>query len=117
MIKTFKEGNYISIAVLLYNRGLTDPKRIFEKIFSMDEEKPDLYEIITPCSILNRLYPIKELLPLPNSIPLEILTKRIKKITLAYAACQKSTSSSILMVCSCKKGCKTTKCQCKKHKQ
>jgi len=41
----------------------------------MDEEKPDLYEIVTPYGILNRLYPVKELLPLPDSIPLEILTK------------------------------------------
>ena len=83
----------------------------------MDEEKPDLYEIVTPYGILNRLYPIKELLPLPDSIPLEIPTKRMKKITLAYAARQESTSSSILVVCSYKKGCKTTRCQCKKHKQ
>src|SRR6266480_4363730 len=83
----------------------------------MNEEKPDLYEIVTPYGILNRLYPVKELLPLPNSIPLEILTKQMKKITLAYAACQESTSSSILVVCSCKKGCKTARCQCKKHKQ
>ena len=41
----------------------------------------------------------------------------MKKITLAYAACQESTSTSTSIACSCKKGCKTARCQCKKEKQ
>ena len=83
----------------------------------MDENKPDHYEIATPYGILDRLFPVKELLPLPISIPLEIPTRRMKKITLAYAACQESTSTSTPIACSCKKGCKTARCQCKKEKQ
>jgi hypothetical protein len=116
-IRTFKEGDHVSIAIPSHDRGLTDPKRIFEKILNVDEKKPDLYEIVTCHGILDRLYPVKELLPLSNSIPLEIPTGRMKKITLAYAARQESTSSSIPVACSCKKECKTARCQCKKHKQ
>jgi len=41
----------------------------------------------------------------------------MKRITLAYAACQESTSSAIPVTCSCKKGCTSARCQCKKHKQ
>src|SRR3954452_19600408 len=41
----------------------------------------------------------------------------MKKITLAYAAHQESTSTAVPIVCSCKKGCKSTRCQYKKHKQ
>ena len=83
----------------------------------MDEDKPDHYKIATPYGILDRLFPVKELLPLPISILLEILTRRMKKITLAYAARQESTSTSTPIACSCKKGCKTARCQCKKEKQ
>ena len=87
IIKTFKERDYISIAVPPYNKGFTDLKQIFGKILSINKEKLDLYEIVTPYSILNKLYSVKKLLPLPNSISLEILTKQMKKITLAYAVC------------------------------
>ena len=83
----------------------------------MDEDRPDLYEIITPYGILNRLCPTKELLSLPDSIPLEIPTRQMRKITLAHAACQESTSSSIPIACSCKKECKSARCQYKKYKQ
>ena len=116
-IKTFSKGDHISIAVPPHDRGPTDPKRIFGKIASVDKDKPDHYEIVTPYEILDRLFPVKELLPLPISIPLEIPTIRMKKITLAYAACQESTSTSTPITCSCKKDCKTARCQCKKHKQ
>ena len=74
-IITFKVGDHVSIAVPPHDRGPTDPKRIFGKVFSVDEDRPDLYEIITPYGILNRLYPTKKLLSLPNSIPLEIPTR------------------------------------------
>ena len=83
----------------------------------MDEDRPDLYEIITPHGILNRLCPTKELLSLPDSIPLEIPTRQMKKITLAHEAHQESTSSSVPIACSCKKECKSTRYQCKKYKQ
>jgi len=86
IITTFKEEDHISIAIPSHDRGPTDPKRIFGKIFSMDKAKPDCYEIATPYGILDRLFPIKELLPLPESIPLKIPGERMKKITLAYAA-------------------------------
>ena len=74
-ITVFKEGDHISIAVPANDRGPTDPKHIFGKVLTVDKEKPDLYEIVTPHRILNRLYPIKELLPLPASISLEITTE------------------------------------------
>src|SRR5947208_15121981 len=41
----------------------------------------------------------------------------MKKFTLAYVAHQESTSTSTPITCSCKKDCKTARCQCKKHKQ
>src|SRR5437667_12584949 len=41
----------------------------------------------------------------------------MKRITLAYAAHQESTSSAIPVTCSCKKGCTSARYQCKKHKQ
>ena len=41
----------------------------------------------------------------------------MKKITLAYAARQESTFTSIPIACSCKKGCKTARYQCKKNRQ
>ena len=63
------------------------------------------------------MYPVSQLLPLPLSIPLDIPPGRMQKITLAYAACQESTSTSTPIACSCKRGCKTARCQCKKYKQ
>jgi ribosomal protein L21E len=116
-ITTFKEGDHVSIAVPPHDRGPTDPKRIFGKILVVDENKPDHYQVIIPYGVLDRLLPIKSLLPLPSTIPLKIPTGRMKSITLAHAARQESTSSAIPVVCSCKKGCKNTRCQCKKHKQ
>ena len=41
----------------------------------------------------------------------------MKKIILAYAAYQEKTYTSTSIACSCKKDCKTARCQCKKHKQ
>lgn len=116
-IRTFSKGDHISIAIPSHDRGPTDPKRIFGKILSVDEAKPDYYEIATPYGVLDRLFPVKELLPLPTSIPLEIPAGRMRKITLAYAARQESTSTAIPVACSCKKECKSARCQCKKHKQ
>lgn len=63
------------------------------------------------------MVPVSQLLPLSLSIPLDIPTRRMKKITLAYAARQESTSTSTPVACSCKKGCKTARCQCKKNRQ
>lgn len=63
------------------------------------------------------MLPVSQLLPLPSTIPLEIPTRQMKKITLAYAARQESTSSTVPIACSCKKGSQSTRCQCKKHKQ
>ena len=74
-ITVFKEGDHISIAVPAHDREPTDPKCIFGKVLTVDKEKPDLYEIVTPHGILNRLYSVKELLSLPVSIPLEIPTR------------------------------------------
>ena len=71
-ITTFKEGNHISIAILSHNRGSIDFKYIFSKVLNVDENKPDCYQIITPYGVLNRFYPVKDLLSLPSSIPLEI---------------------------------------------
>jgi hypothetical protein len=83
----------------------------------VDEAKPDYYEIATPYGVLDRLFPVKELLPLPISIPLEIPAGRMEKITLAHAACQESASTAIPVTCSCKKECKSARCQCKKYKK
>lgn len=116
-IRTFSKGDYISIAIPAQDRGPTDPKRIFGKVLEVDEQRPDLYEIATPHGILDRMYPVNQLLPLPPSITVEIPTRRMKKITLAHAARQESTSTSTPIACSCKKGCKTARCQCKKYKQ
>src|SRR6266480_1469569 len=116
-ITTFKEGDHVSIAVLSHDRGPTDSKCIFGKVLNVDENKPDRYQIITPYGVLDRLYPVKDLLPLPSSISLEISSGRMKRITLAYAVCQESTSSAIPVTCSCKKGCTSIRCQYKKHKQ
>jgi len=41
-------------------------------ILSMDEDRPNLYEIETLYGILNRICIVKELLPLPVSISLDI---------------------------------------------
>jgi hypothetical protein len=46
-----------------------------------------------------------------------IPTEQMKKITLAHAVHQESTSTSIPVACSCKMGYKTARCQCKKYKQ
>jgi hypothetical protein len=116
-ITTFKEGDHVSIAVPPHDRGPTDSKRIFGKVLNIDEDKPDHYQIVTSYGVLDRLFPIKDLLPLPTTISLEIPNKRMKRITLAYAARQESTSSAIPVVCSCKKGCTSIRCQCKKYKQ
>ena len=86
-ITTFKEKDHISIAVLSHDRGPIDSKHIFDKVLNVDENKPDHYQIITTYGVLDRLYPVKDLLPLPSSIPLEIPNGQIKRITLAYAAC------------------------------
>ena len=71
-ITTFKEGDHVSIAVSSHDRGPTDSKCIFGKVLNVDENKPDCYQIITPYGVLNRFYPVKDLLSLPSSIPLEI---------------------------------------------
>src|SRR5947199_373192 len=112
-----KEEDHVSVAVPSHDRGPTDSKCIFGKVLNVDENKPNRYQIITPYGVLDRLYPVKDLLLLPSSIPLEIPNKQIKRITLAYAAYQESTSSAIPVTCSCKKGYTSTRCQCKKHKQ
>jgi hypothetical protein len=116
-ITTFKEGNHVSIAVPPHDRGPTDSNCIFGKVLNIDEDKPDYYQVITPYGILDRFFPVRKLLPLPTTISLEIPNKRIRRITLAHAAYQESTSSATPVTCSCKKGCTSTRCQCKKHKQ
>ena len=63
-ITTFKKEDYISIAILFYNKSPIDSKYIFGKILSMDKDKPDLYKIVTLYGILNRLFSVKELLSL-----------------------------------------------------
>src|SRR5436309_12756558 len=70
-ITVFKEGDHISIAVPAYDRGPTDPKYIFGKVLTMDKEKPDLYEIVTPHGILNILYHVKDIISLTVFILLE----------------------------------------------
>ena len=104
-ITTFKERDHVSIAVSSHNRGPTDSKCIFGKVLNVDENKPNRYQIITLYGILDRLYPMKDLLPLPFSIPLEIPSEQMKRITLAYVVHQESTSLAILVACLCKKEC------------
>jgi hypothetical protein len=116
-ITTFSKGDHVSIAVPAHDRGPTDSKRIFGKIIEVGEDKPDYYEIATRHGILDRMFPVNQLLPLPPTISLEIPSRRMKKITLAHAARQESTSSTVPIACSCKKGCKSARCQCKKYKQ
>ncbi|KAI9765297.1 MAG: hypothetical protein M1840_007496 [Geoglossum simile] len=116
-ITIFKERDHVSIAVPAHDRGPTDSKCIFGKILNVDESKPDCYQVITVYGVLDRLFPVKDLLPLPATIPLDIPSKRMKRITLAYAACQESTSSATPVTCSCKRGCTSSRCQCKKYKQ
>jgi len=85
-ITTFKKRNYVSIAISSHNRGSIDFKCIFSKVLNMDKNKLNCYQIITLYEVLDRLYPVKDLFPLPSSIPLKISSKQIKRITLAYAA-------------------------------
>ena len=84
-ITTFKEGDHVSIAVSSHDRGPTDSKCIFGKVLNVNENKSNCYQIITLYGVLDRLYPVKDLLPLPSSIPLEISSRQMKRITLAYA--------------------------------
>ncbi|KAI9774706.1 MAG: hypothetical protein M1839_001667 [Geoglossum umbratile] len=74
-ITIFKEGDHVSIAVPAHDRGPTDSKRIFGKVLNVDESKPDCYQVITAYGVLNRLFPIKDLLLLPATISLNIPSK------------------------------------------
>ena len=68
-IITFKKRDYISIAVLSYNKSSIDSKYIFGKVFNINKNKPDYYQIIT------LFYFIKKKFPLLSSIFLKILNK------------------------------------------
>ena len=74
-IIVFKEGDHVSITVPAHDRGPTDFKCIFGKVLNMDESKPDCYQVITAYGVLNRLFPVKDLLLLPATIPLNIPSK------------------------------------------
>jgi hypothetical protein len=112
-IRVFSQGDKVSIAVPRLDRTSTDDKRVFGKV--LDMPKDDRYEIITPYGILDRLYPTNQLLPLDESIEVNIPSGNVSKVSLHFVAAKESSSGTIMVHCGCKKDCSTRRCKCRKE--
>lgn len=103
----------MSIAVPRLDRTSTDDKRVFGKVLDMPQH--DRYEIGTPYGVLDRLYPTNQLLPLDESIEVNIPLGYLPKVTLHFVALQESSSTSTIVHCNCKKNCSTKRCKCRRE--
>jgi hypothetical protein len=111
-IRIFSKGDKVSIAVPRLDRTSTDDKRVFWKI--LDMPKSDRYIIATPYGILDCLYPTNQLLPLDESIEVNISLGNLPKVSLHFVAAKESSSEATMVHCGYKKNCSIRRCKCKK---
>src|SRR5947207_10418630 len=83
-IRIFSKGDKVSIAVPRLDRTSIDDKRDFGKV--LDMPKDDRYEIVTPYGILDCLYPTNQLLPLDESIEVNVPSGNLPKVSLHFVA-------------------------------
>ena len=104
------------MAVPASDQASTDDRRVFSQVIHFHSGSS--YEIQTKYGILNRNFPTSELMPLPSTIDLGILTPPPdRKITLHAIAASESKTDKVPVFCNCKdkrSWCSTRRCACVK---
>ena len=91
----------------------TDNKGVFGKV--LDMPKDNRYEIVTPYGILDCLYPTNQLLPLDESIEVNVPSGNLPKVSLHFVAAKENSSDATMVHCGCKKDCSSRRRKCKKE--
>ena len=115
-VRVFDENEKVSVAAPKEDRASTDGKRVFGYVL----EVIDKDRIQTKYGVLERCYPTSELMPLPDTVDLDIPEPRpTQKITLHHIPAKESTFEQLEVQCGCKDQktwCSTRRCACFKEK-
>ena len=116
--RVFEAGDYVTLKIPREDRTSTDNLRIHARI--LEQAKPFRYKLQSQWGVLERLYTIQDLNPIPdeNKATVEKLFTNAPSLEISVhkaAACA-STSDRVAISCSCRKGCKNKRCVCIKNK-
>lgn len=101
-VYVFFIGDIVSVGIPQEDRAKTDNKRLYAKIIG--KLQPERHQLLTKYGVLGTLYAIKDLQPASSLMGLETEipdAERETTITLAYAACQSSTTTRVPVSCTC----------------
>jgi hypothetical protein len=114
MIKQFVIGDIVALKLPRGTRTSTDFKRVFGKVLSQPYEHK--YQIQTEWGIVDRLFPVKELMRVVKSVAdhMEVQGPKtklsLKKVTEHY-----SSAKRVIISCKCKGLCQTKRYRCFKE--
>ena len=117
-VADFKPGDYVTCKIPKEDRAVTDATRLIGRV-EKKKHNPSRYKVKTKHGVIDRWFSVKDLNPFEKETAeqhREALNEAPKtKITLHAAAAKSSTNTKVPTSCSCKSGCKTTRCLCKKR--
>lgn len=115
IIRTFEEGDLVSVVVPKKNRGLMDNRRVLGRVHKVCRFHY-YYLIQTPYSILDQKYLITDLLPLPETTVVDFSGNIINEVGIAKVASHGSMHEELGPKCKCKGNCIFKHCACKKSR-
>ena len=114
VIEQFTEGDIVALKLPRGTRTSTDMKRVFGRVLSMLYEHK--YEIQTEWGIVERLFPVKELMRVMKTVMDQIEVHGPKtKLSLKKVAEYASSADRVIISCKCKGVCVTKRYKCFKE--
>jgi len=118
-IGQFSPGDIISLKIPKEDRAATDPHRMFARV--LEENHTNCYKLQTQFGMLQRFYPVSQLLQVPMVAAEDIeniISRKEMNTTLSLhaAAARVSTSERIAISCNCKGPQCSGRCRCIKNK-
>ena len=113
-IEVFATGDIVALKLPRGTRTSTDMKRVFGRVLSVPYEHK--YEIQTEWGVVERLFPVKELMRVAKTVAdsIEVHGPK-KKISLKRVAQEATTSDRVIVSCKCKGICGNKRCRCWKE--
>ena len=118
-IEVFYEGNLVSVRVPREDRSSTDNLRVICPV--LGQPHINRYEVISEHGVLDRKFPVEELLRVPDSAPcglgdaIPATGVGAPRITMHALGRLVSTSTAVSVSCNCKTRCTTNRCRCRKN--
>jgi hypothetical protein len=114
VIEEFAMGDIVALKLPRGTRTSTDMKRVFGRVLSMPYEHK--YEIQTEWGVVERLFPVKELMRVVKTVADQIEVHGPKtKLSLKKVAEHASSAERVIISCKCKGQCATKRCRCFKE--